>query len=227
MLLRTYTKLILLLSLNATIRNRMFIHTLYTERSNKFVRKLIPLLLNRIKNKPAKMLSEISTEQQIQSLQTEIQNLKEQNIQLLNLKCTNTTAVSFQDAKGFILHKGEPPDLHECSRCREKKDSSHFGYYSQRVDKYGYLMRSNALCKDCRIETDKERKTTLKKAGDEGKIPPQPEAGATCPNCNRPWGSIDKPRNWHRDHDAIKNEFRRWLCGDCNMAKHDHRHGIS
>ena len=41
------------------------------------------------------------------------------------------------------------------------------------------------------------------------------------------WGSEEDPRNWHRDHDAIKNTFRGWLCGDCNMAKHDHRFNIS
>jgi len=138
-----------------------------------------------------------------------------------------SSTIPMEEIKGCIFHKGKPPGLHECSKCRVSKDSSHYGYYTNRVDKNHYLMRSNALCKDCRMETEKERKDTLKKATKEGKIPTQPKPGDICPKCQRKWGSEEKPRNWHRDHDAIKNEFRGWLCGDCNMAQHDHRHGIS
>lgn len=146
---------------------------------------------------------------------------------LLELLRTNPNNVTFLHARGLILHKGKPPGLHKCSRCHAMKDSSHFGYYSCRVDKKGYLMRSNALCFDCRNETNKERKDTLDKAKKAGKIPPRPKPGDICPNCQRSWGTPENPRNWHRDHDAIQNIFRRWLCGDCNMALHDHRHGKS
>ena len=146
---------------------------------------------------------------------------------IMELFQKNPTNVKLLQAKGIILHNGKPPGLHKCSRCCGMKDSSHFGYYSCRVDKNGYLMRSNALCFDCRKETDKERKDTLDNAKKAGKIPPKPNPGDICSNCHRSWGTPENPRNWHRDHDAIKNEFRRWLCGDCNMALHDHRHGKS
>jgi len=163
----------------------------------------------------------------MEQLQQKIAELERQNQMMSALLSTNSTAITVSDAVGCILHKGKPPGLHECSRCRGNKDHTHFAYYAQRVDKNGYLMRSNALCNDCRTETDKERKDTLSKANKDGKIPPKPKPGDICPNCERPWGSVEEPRNWHRDHDAIKNEFRAWLCGDCNMAKHDHRHNIS
>jgi hypothetical protein len=146
---------------------------------------------------------------------------------IMKLFQTNPTNVELFHAAGIILHNGKPPGLHKCSRCWCRKDSSHFGYYSCRVDKNGYLMRSNALCFDCRKVTNKERKDTLDKAKKAGKIPPKPKPGDICSNCVRPWGTPENPRNWHRDHDAIRNEFRRWLCGDCNMALHDHRHGKS
>jgi hypothetical protein len=173
------------------------------------------------------MDSATSAEKKAPSLEEENHQLKEEIAQLKQLLEKNGSKVSVMDAVGCVLHKGRPPGLHECSTCREKKDSSHFNYYNQRIDQHGYLMRSNALCKTCGDESSKERKKTLEKANKEGKIPPKPEPGDICPNCNRNWGSIETPRNWHRDHDAIKNEFRRWLCGDCNMAQHDHRHGTS
>lgn len=144
------------------------------------------------------------------------------------LLVTNPSSVSFHEAEGLILHRGKPPgEEHECSRCRQKKSHDDYKYYKCRVDKYGYLMRSNALCNDCEYETRKERESTLKAAIFENKIPPRPEPGDECPKCKRQWGTVENPRNWHRDHDAIKKEFRSWLCGDCNMANHDHRHNIS
>lgn len=131
------------------------------------------------------------------------------------------------DIKGVICHKGKPPGQHECSRCRNMLDNSNFTYYSNRVDKNNYLMRSNALCSDCSKIMNDERKSTLKKAEINGEIKEKPAPGSKCPDCNRNWGTKENPRNWHRDHDAINNVFRGWLCGDCNMAKHDHRFGIS
>ena len=128
---------------------------------------------------------------------------------------------------GGIYHYGKPPGLHECSKCRNNFDASHFTYYSKRVDKNNYLMRSNALCTVCSIEMNSERKSTLTKAKKNNEIGKKPEPGAKCPGCDRNWGTQEQPRNGHRDHDAIKNVFRGWLCGDCNMAKHDHRHNIS
>lgn len=150
-----------------------------------------------------------------------------QNIlEMVNESCKDQK-MTMNEIEGIILHKGCPLGLHECSICREEKDNSAFKYYKTRVDRYGFRMRSNAHCNDCSKISTKERKDTLKKAEKEGKIPPPPAQGDICTNCNRKWGSSEKPRRWHRDHDAKKNEFRRWLCGDCNMALHDHRHNIS
>lgn len=133
---------------------------------------------------------------------------------------SNGSMVRPQDAVGCVLHKGKPPGEHECVRCLSRKDHSSFRYYKCRIDKKGYLMRVNALCDQCDRMTSQERKRTLRK--EKEKIPPRPLPGDTCPQCKRAC-----PRNWHRDHDAIHNKFRRWLCGDCNMANHDHRHNVS
>jgi hypothetical protein len=159
-------------------------------------------------------------ESKITELQTELTALK-------LLIDTNQSIVPIEEAKGCIFHRGLPPGTHECSKCRHQKPTSEYNYYQQRVDKNGYLMRSNALCHQCNLLMNNERKNTLKRAKIEGKIPPKPNPGDICTGCNRNWGTIEQPRNWHRDHDAIKNEFRGWLCADCNMAKHDHRFGIS
>lgn len=137
------------------------------------------------------------------------------------------TIDNLKHMKGIILHKGKPNGQHECSKCRSMKENVHFKYYNKRVDKKDCLMRVNALCIDCSELTNAERKSTLNKATLNGEIDDKPLAGDICPNCKRKWGTEENPRNWHRDHDAIKNVFRGWLCGDCNMAKHDHRHGIS
>jgi hypothetical protein len=163
----------------------------------------------------------------MEQLLSENEQLKEKIRRYEELLKTNKSKVSVSDATGVCLHKGEPPGLHECRECRVKKDSSFFGYYQNRIDKNGYLMRVNAVCRTCAVGLDEERNTTLQKANKEGKIPPKPKGGDECPKCTRAWGTEENPRNWHRDHDAIKNEFRGWLCGDCNMANHDHRHGLS
>ena len=142
---------------------------------------------------------------------------------IMKLIQTNPTNVNLSNAVGIILHNGKPPGLDECRECLARKDSSHFNYYNSRVDKNGCLQRVNAVCKVCSKEIDKERKDTLAKAAKAGKIPTKPNPGDICPNCHRSWGTPEKPKNWHRDHDAIKSEFRTWLCGLCNMALQDNR----
>lgn len=170
--------------------------------------------------------------EQIELLKKENEKLKAQVkdnetiLKLVNETCKNQK-MTMNEIKGMKLHKGMPLGLHECSICREEKDNSAFSYYTGRVDKYGFLLRSNAHCKSCSKISTKERKDTLKKAEKEGKIPPKPKPGDICTNCNRKWGSHEQPRNWHQDHNQKTHEFRRWLCGDCNMALHDHRHNIS
>ena len=99
------------------------------------------------------------------------------------LKQFEELLASKPDIKGFIVHKGEPPGLHECSKCRELKGSDHFKYYQTRVDRNGYLMRSNALCNACDKIMKQERDSTLKKAGLNNEIGDKPQPGSTCPNC--------------------------------------------
>ena len=174
------------------------------------------------KDNSASINSEIET-----TNQTKLFDLIYENPHLASYILDSLKNINVSDVKGVIFHLGKPCGLHECSHCRVLKDSNNFSYYDQRVDKNGYLQRSNALCRDCRKATDSERKTTLDKATKNGEIGEKPLPGALCPGCDRNWGTEKEPRNWHRDHDAKKNIFRGWLCGDCNMAKHDHRHGIS
>ena len=92
------------------------------------------------------------------------------------------------EIKGYSLHNGKPPGLHECSKCLKMLDNSHFKYYKHRVNKKGYLLRSNALCSECVKITNKERKTTLDKATKNNEIPPKPLPGDICPNCKRKVG---------------------------------------
>jgi hypothetical protein len=172
----------------------------------------------------------------INDILTKIENIdindrSDKKEQLLNdlsefIPSTNSCKkIEIDDIKGIIFHRGPPPGLHECSVCREKKDNTHYTWYQQRVDKKGYLSRCNAHCSSCSKKVKKEKDETMKK--DKDKIPEEPEQGSMCPNCNRSWGTKENPRNWHKDHNAKTHEFRRWLCSNCNMAKHDHRWGIS
>lgn len=111
-----------------------------------------------------------------------------------------------------ILTKGLPEEKMECRECRKTLDSSFFSYYLSRVDRNGYLMRSNALCEECSVKSNKERKKVL----DSAKIPNKPKKGDKCPHCERSWSG-----NWHRHHEGDK--FIEWLCGHCNMSFSDQR----
>ena len=115
----------------------------------------------------------------------------------------------------IILTKGYPVENMECRECRNSLNSELFSYYLSRVDQNGYLMRSNALCNDCSIKSNKERKKVL----DRAKIPSKPKKGEECSNCNRPWSG-----NWHRHHEG--DDFISWLCGHCNMSFSDQRNKI-
>ena len=127
----------------------------------------------------------------------------------------------FEDEEGdikVILTSGEPPGVRECSECRKTLPADQFGYYQSRVSQDGYMMRANALCRACREKLDNDRRGVLTAADKSGKIPPKPQEGSKCPNCGRAWTG-----NWHRDHDYKTGEFRRWICGQCNMAAQDRR----
>jgi len=109
-------------------------------------------------------------------------------------------------------------DKYKCSRCHLNKENKHFSFYLSRISADGYLMRSNALCDICSVESNKRRSKTLKEAHKNGEIPDMPNSGDICPNCNREWHG-----KWHRHHDDVNHKFIDWLCGNCNMSFHDQR----
>lgn len=111
-----------------------------------------------------------------------------------------------------ILTFGLPKECMECRECGECKDSKHFSFYLGRVDRSGYLMRSNALCDACTHQSNTDRNKVLSDAD----IPDAPEKGSTCENCNRKWLG-----NWHRHH--VGDKFISWICGHCNMSFSDQR----
>jgi uncharacterized protein with PIN domain len=112
----------------------------------------------------------------------------------------------------IILTFGYPEKKLECRECFKNMDSTNFSFYLSRVDKNGFLMRSNALCNECSTESNKKRK----KVFETSVIPPKPKNGSICPNCDRSWSG-----NWHRHHEGDK--FIEWLCGHCNMSFSDQR----
>jgi hypothetical protein len=132
---------------------------------------------------------------------------------LLTRAKSNTEVLKNMDSEyQVILTFGEPTTQMRCRECHSIKDSSSFSFYQGRVDANGYLMRSNALCYDCKQKSNKQRKLVL----DSANIPDKPKDGDTCPNCDRPWEG-----NWHRHH--VEDKFISYLCGHCNMSLSDQR----
>ncbi len=114
----------------------------------------------------------------------------------------------------LILTYGYPSGMKKCRECGELLTSENFKYYLGRVDKNGYLMRSNALCNSCSKISNKQRQDVFEK--DKKKIPDKPKNNDICPSCDREWDG-----NWHKHH--IDNDFICWICGDCNMSFRDQR----
>ena len=111
-----------------------------------------------------------------------------------------------------ILSKGIISENLSCRECKEEKISHEFSFYQARVDRNGYLLRSNALCNDCKISLDRERQLAFQNS----EITEKPEPGSLCPRCSRPWSN-----NWHKHHEGDK--FIDWWCGECNMRHADQR----
>jgi hypothetical protein len=111
-----------------------------------------------------------------------------------------------------ILTKGLPQKKMKCRECGEMKDPLKYAFYKSRVDADGYLMRSNALCDECAVKSNKQRKEVL----DNAVIPEKPNKGDICKNCERSWDG-----NWHRHH--IGEKFVSYICGHCNMSFSDQR----
>jgi hypothetical protein len=159
-------------------------------------------------------------------LQELIKRLKSEGTDILNSE-SNSKVLSELDSDpnlnfNISLTFGLPDtlshDKYRCSRCDNKKETKCFRFYQSRVDKDGYLMRSNALCDTCSVESNKRRAATLSEAHRNGEISDRPKEGDTCPHCSREWYG-----NWHRHHDDVNHKFIEWLCGDCNMSFHDQR----
>lgn len=141
--------------------------------------------------------------------------LKKRNL-MTNSK-TNEIILSgnSQDIK-IILTYGTPNIDLQCRECRETKSSENFSFYQARVDSKGYLMRSNALCNDCKNKTNEDRRKVFQNSV----IPEKPNKGDSCPNCNREWEG-----NWHRHH--VDDKFIAYICGHCNMSFSDQRNKVN
>jgi hypothetical protein len=120
-----------------------------------------------------------------------------------------------QESFKIVLTKGVENKTFLCRECHQEKDSSKFNFYQARVDREGYLMRSNALCSDCSLSLNEERQ----RAFDNSIITEKPSSGSLCPKCSRPWSN-----NWHKHHEGDK--FIDWWCGECNMRHADQRNKI-
>jgi hypothetical protein len=155
------------------------------------------------------ILSNISTSEIIKELNKRglMTNAKSNDTILNNLDVN-------QNLK-LILTRGIPVENMELRECRNSLNPKYFTYYLSRVDQKGYLMRSNALCNECSIKSNKQRKKVLDRAN----VPSKPKKGEECSNCNRPWSG-----NWHRHHKG--DDFISWLCGHCNMSFSDQRNKI-
>lgn len=112
----------------------------------------------------------------------------------------------------LIATMGIPEEPNQCRECGEILHSDQFQYYQSRVDKNGYLIRSNALCLRCSYISNKDRNKVL----DNALVGEKPKKGDICPHCERAWEG-----NWHRHHKD--DQFIGWLCGHCNMSFSDQR----
>jgi hypothetical protein len=133
-------------------------------------------------------------------------------------KLTENENLSIGICLTFGLPETENDDKYKCRACGEKKHSSKFSFYLARVDKEGFLMRSNALCNSCSDLQNKKRTKILNDANKSGLIPKKPKSGDTCQGCEREWHG-----NWHRHHNDETHEFVSWLCGHCNMSLSEQR----
>ena len=118
-----------------------------------------------------------------------------------------------EEIVNYVATSGIPKGHKECRQCMQNRPTSEFGYYQTRVNSEGYLMRSNALCINCKRSIDAERM----KHFEDSDIPPRPKEGEICPRCNRKWTG-----NWHRHH-TEEDGFIAWWCGNCNMSLQDQR----
>ena len=115
----------------------------------------------------------------------------------------------------FIAHRGLRPGTKKCSKCHGVFPTSDFPLYKGRVDKNGYLMFSNSTCFSCSSNLKEEKNKAVKNSTDKGVVFEKPKDNI-CPECNREWDGA-----WHMHH--VGDVAHGYICGQCNMSKHDHR----
>jgi hypothetical protein len=135
---------------------------------------------------------------------------------LTNTKSNNIIIKENLENVKLILTMGIPQNLLECRECLQFLPSTEFTFYQGRVDKNGYLMRSNALCISCSKKINNGRSEVFKKS----KKIPKPKKGDICPKCERSWNG-----NWHKHH--IDDTVLGYICGHCNMSLSDQRNKLN
>ena len=112
----------------------------------------------------------------------------------------------------LIVTRGEPTRGKEkCTRCHKLYPSSEFPLYQSRVNKHGYLMFSNKVCRKCAKDSAEELNRSVSALDLQ-----KPATNSICSRCNRSWSGA-----WHRHHNG--DNFVGWLCNLCNMSLHDHK----
>ena len=135
---------------------------------------------------------------------------------LTNTKSNGAIIAENLENVKMILTMGIPEDHLECRECLEFLPATQFSFYQGRVDKNGYLMRSNAICITCTKKINNGRSEVFKNS----KKIPKPKKGDVCPKCGRSWIG-----NWHKHH--IGDTVLGYICGHCNMSLSDQRNKLN
>mgnify|MGYP000480266985 CR=1 FL=1 len=81
---------------------------------------------------------------------------------LTNTKSNGVIIAENLENVKMILTMGIPEDHLECRECLEFLPATQFSFYQGRVDKNGYLMRSNAICITCTKKINNGRSEVFK-----------------------------------------------------------------
>ena len=105
-----------------------------------------------------------------------------------------------------------------CIKCGKSEPEVEFGL---RANTYGKLYTFNR-CKECHAAIQKGRDNAARKKWGKGKggshiRDNKPPEGTPCDCCGKPMTHKGKYA-MHFDHDHITEEFRGWLCKQCNVG---------